>query len=322
MADKPFEFDLYRLIILDQEDVFDFIGQPATEDAHYLKILKLACSSQFDVTHQGPKNHWKWSLRDFHEMETDLVSNTAEAYSLRFARSLTEQSTPIVTDETIIDGRSHADPPAAVPIRIIFHMRRHLVAVEHNSSITSTHAWHDALHEILDRAAATTEFRSRLRLEAVPEANQVLQAFMSFERLTQLRVTLRLPNPEVSPYAESLYQQMREGGVMEYLNDLKSSRGISQAEGKLPHQVASLAQDGYKKGDVLLAGIKNGKRRRVRTGRHAARGQVDKVRDFVRGQASVARSKEAQSALGAVLEEIDRLHPEPKKRMTSNNEAQ
>lgn len=65
MADKPFEFDLYRLIILDQDDVFDFIGQPATEDAHYLKILQLACSPQFDVSHEGPKNHWKWCEATF-----------------------------------------------------------------------------------------------------------------------------------------------------------------------------------------------------------------------------------------------------------------
>ena len=104
---------------------------------------------------------------------------------------------------------------------------------------------------------------------------------------------------------------MQSGGVREYLNDLKNGSGLSQTEGQLPHAIASLAQDGYKKGEVVMNGVKDGKRRRVKTGRHAARGQVERVRDFIRGQTTIAKTQEARAALGAVLEEIDRVHPVP-----------
>lgn len=310
MADRPFEFDLFRLVIV-EPDVFDFYGETVAGDEGILKIIKEGCSARHDVSSYGVKNQWKWSLRDFEFTEPDIFGANGGIVTTRYARSLMEQTAPIVTDDTIVEGTSYAEPPAATPIRVVFYMKRHLVAVEHTSSLMSSKAWLDALHEIFDIASAELNVRSQLRLEPVPEANQVLEAFASFQRLTQLRVTLLLPNPEISRFAKGLYDQMKDGGVREYLNDLKSNAGLSQAAGQLPHAVASLAQDGYKKGEVVMTGVKDGKRRRVRTGRHAARGQVDRVRDFVRGQVTIAKTKEAQSALAAVLEEIDRMHPPP-----------
>lgn len=317
MAERPFEFDLFRLVIV-EPDVFDFIGNPVAGDEGILNIVREGCSARHDVSTIGAKNQWKWSLRDYDKSNPDIFESYGGIVTTRYARSLMEQTAAIVTDETIVEGLSHAEPPAATPIRIVFYMQRHLVAVEHNSSVMSTKAWLDALHQVFDSASAALEVRSLLRLEPVPEANQVLEAFFSFQRLTQLRVTLLLPNPEISRYAKGLYDQMKSGGVREYLNDLKSSVGLSQSEGQLPHAVASLAQDGYKKGEVVMSGTKDGKRRRVRTGRNAARGQVDRVRDFVRGQATIAKTREAQSALAAVLEEIDRMHPAPN---TGNDKA-
>lgn len=310
MADRPFEFDLFRLVII-EPDVFEFLGSPVEGDEGILKIIRESCSSRYDVQTSGAKNQWKWSLRDFDVSDSDFLGSHAGIATTRFARSLIEQSAAIVTDDTIIEGTSHAEPPAAVPIRLVFYMARHLVAVEHNSAVMNSKAWLDALHHVFDSASARLNVRSLLRLEPIPEANEVLEAFFSFQRLTQLRVTLLLPNPEISRFAKGLFDQMKSGGIREYLNDLKSS-ALSQSEGQLPHAVASLAQDGYKKGEVVMTGIKEGKRRRVRTGRNAARGQVERVRDFVRGQATIAKSKEAQSALVAVLEEIDRVHPSPR----------
>jgi len=307
--ERLFEFDLYRLIVLDTEDVFEFVGRRAESDPDYLAILANGCAAKFDFHYQGPKNQYLWSLRDFlqHELGGDIAPHRVA--SVRFARSTSEQQTQIVTDETIIEGTSHAVPPPATPIRLIFDMQRHLVAVERNGTLMATHGWLDSLHAILDVAAVDAGFRSQLRLEPVPEANQVLEAFRSFQRLTRLRATLRLPNPEVSRHAKALYDQMREGAVREYLNDLRGVSGLSQAEGNLPHAIASLAQEGYKKGDVLLAGIRNGRREQVRTGRHAARGQLDGIREFIRGAMTIARTKETQTALKSVLGEIDRIHP-------------
>lgn len=310
MSERPFEFDLFRLVVV-EPDIFEVLGSQVAEDKDILQIVSEGCAVRFDVLTTGAKNQWKWSFRDFEEIEAGIVNGESDIAIARFARSLTEQTAPIVTDDTIVEGTSHADPPVATPLRIIFYMERHLVAVEHNSMIMSTHAWLDALHLIFDHAAVSLNFRSLLRLEPVPEANEVLQTFFSFQRLTQLRVTLRLPNPEIARYAKGLYDQMQSGGVREYLNDLKNGSGLSQTVGQLPHAIASLAQDGYKKGEVVMNGVKDGKRRRVKTGRHAARGQVERVRDFIRGQTTIAKTQEARAALGAVLEEIDRVHPVP-----------
>lgn len=310
MSDKPFEFDLYRLIISDDEQSsFVFYGEQARDNSAYSLIVDHACSAEFDVEESGVKNQYKWSLRDFYSHDDDSVLKVAELISVRFARSLTEQEALIVTDETIISGHAHAEPAAALPIRIIFNMRRHLVAVEHNSLIMATQSWRDIFHLILDKAAANLNYRSRLRLEPVPEANQVLDAFHSFQRLTRLRVILRQPNPEISRFGKELYEKMVSGGIKEYLQDMHNPSGLSQENGKLPHAVASLAQDGYKKGDVTLSGIRDHKFKRVRTGHHAARTQVGNVREFVRGQASMAKTQETRNALRAVLEEIDKVHP-------------
>ncbi len=310
MADRPFEFDLFRLVIV-EPDVFDFIGEPVNGDDGILKMIREGCASKHDVSTSGAKNHWKWSLRDFDVSTSDIFGAYGGIVSTRYARSLIEQNTAIVTDDSIIEGTSHAEPAAALPIRIVFYMQRHLVAVEHNSTIMSSLAWVDALHQIFDKAAIALNIRTQIRLEPVPEANQVMEAFHSFERLTQIRVTLRLPNPEISRFSKGLYDQMKNGGIREYLNDIKNGSGLSQAEGRLPHAIASLAQDGYKKGEVVMSGLRQGRRTRIKTGRTAARGQVERVRDFVRGQVTVARTKEAQSALAAILEEIDRMHPAP-----------
>lgn len=309
MVERLFEFDLYRLIVLDQEDVFEFVGKKATNDTDYLSIIKNACSAQFDFTTEGQRNEYKWSLRDFLRHDDDPEWRNGVVASIRLARSMVEQTAQIVTDETIVEGKSHAVPPPAIPIRLVFYMERHLVAVERNSALMATQGWHDALHAMFDSAAAGAGYRSSLRLEPVPEANQVLEAFLSFQRLTRIRVTLRLPNPEITRSAKQLYEQMRNGGIREYLNDMSSPSGLSQQEGNLPHAVASLAQEGYKKGEVALTGIREGKRKRIRTGRHAARGQLEQVRDFVRGAMTIARTRETQSALSAVINEIDRIHP-------------
>jgi hypothetical protein len=297
--------------VLDQEDVFEFVGKKATNDADYLAIVKHACDAQFDLSTEGQRNEYKWSLRDFLRHDDYPEWHLGAVASIRLARSMIEQTAQIVTDETIVEGKSHALPAPAVPIRLLFYMERHLVAVERNSVLMATQGWHDALHAMFDAAAAAAAggYRSQLRLEPVPEANQVLEAFRSFHRLTRIRVTLRLPNPEITRSARQLYEQMLNGGIREYLNDMSSPSGLSQEEGNLPHAVASLAQEGYKKGEVALTGIRDGKRKRVRTGRHAARGQLEQVRDFVRGAMIIARTRETQSALTAVINEIDRIHP-------------
>ena len=70
-----------------------------------------------------------------------------------------------------------------------------------------------------------------------------------------------------------------------------------------------MAEEGYKGGEVLFEGVKEGKFTKVRSSEEAARGKIDELKDFVRGIAANARAKETRQVLSAITAEIDRLHP-------------
>jgi hypothetical protein len=104
---------------------------------------------------------------------------------------------------------------------------------------------------------------------------------------------------------------MEESAIREYTQDMRNPNGLSQREEGLPFASAAMAQDGYKDGEVLMTGIREGRRATVRTGRRAARGKVEGLKSFVRGMASIARTREARAAVTAIMEEIDRIAEPP-----------
>jgi len=198
-------------------------------------------------------------------------------------------------------------------MHLFFYMERHLVVVEYNSVVMSSEQWRTALHKILDEGARSLEFQSTIRLEPVPREAAILTAFRSFQTLTRLRVRLRIPNPELDRRTERLRKELVSGAIRDYTQDMRNSRGLSQSEEGLPFATAAMAQAGYKDGDVTMSGYRDGKRTTLRTGKRAARGRIEGLKDFVRGMAANARSKEAQAAIASILEEVDRMveTPEP-----------
>lgn len=70
-----------------------------------------------------------------------------------------------------------------------------------------------------------------------------------------------------------------------------------------------MAEEGYKEGAVIFEGIKDGRHVAEKSSEAAARGKLEMLKDFVRGAASNAKSKEAKIVLEAITVEIDRLHP-------------
>jgi hypothetical protein len=218
-----------------------------------------------------------------------------------------EQAGLTVTDQSVVDVVTSTNPPPALVSHLIFIMDRHLVAVEYGSVLMASDIWRIALHSILDRAAVALEYRSTLRLEPVPRDAEVIQAFHSFSRLTRLRVRLHLPNPELTRLTERLRAEMEQGAIREYLNDMSNPAGISQREGDLPLACAAMAQQGYKHGEVLFEGFRNGRHETVRTGRRAARGRTDILKDFLRGIYANAKTQEAKRVIETIREEVDRL---------------
>jgi hypothetical protein len=104
---------------------------------------------------------------------------------------------------------------------------------------------------------------------------------------------------------------MQNGGIVEYLQDMKNPKGLKKDVGKLPHASAEIAQAGYKKGEVKLEGVRDGKPTTVHIGKKAARGKIGQLRDFVRGVGANVRAKETQAVVGAILDEIDRVATPP-----------
>ena len=86
---------------------------------------------------------------------------------------------------------------------------------------------------------------------------------------------------------------------------------MSKAEDARPFASAVLAEQGYKKGEVQIEGIRNDSFEQATSGSTAVRGTVKGLRDFVRGMHANAKAKETQRALTAIAAEIDRIHPIP-----------
>ncbi len=309
MPDRPFYFEIYRLNIVDEEGMLPFLA-PIRNDSEILRVISTSTDSRFDRTTESRRGTFKWSLREFTTYEFEGNDRTPVA-GATFARSVITQTGQTVTDSSIEDALSQISPPYAETMHMFFNLMRHIVAVEYNSMVMATSQWRSSLHDILDAAAHSLEFQSSLRLEPVPREDEVLTAFRSFERLTRLRVRLRIPNPELDRRTERLRRDLQSGAIREYTQDMKNPRGLSKSEENLPFATAAMAQAGYKEGDVILTGYRGNKLQSIRTGGKAIRGRIDGLKDFVRGMAANAKAKETRAAIASILEEVDRLAEAP-----------
>lgn len=310
MPERPLQFDLYRLQIVDDPTMFPFMGRPIRTDDDIERVLERASSSDFDRTNTSGRTTYRWSLRES-VIYADGHDGAPRVAGLTLARSVVSQIGQTVTDSSIEDAVSQVTPPTAQTLHLFFNLNRHLVGAEYNSDVMSSELWRSSLHEIIDAAAHSVEFRSGLRIEPVPRDAEILTAFRSFSILTRFRVRLRIPNPELSRFTAKLRAEMEGSQIREYTQDMRNPNGLSQREEGLPFASAAMAQDGYKDGEVLMTGMREGKRTTVRTGRRAARGRVEGLKSFVRGMASIARTREARAAVTAIMEEIDRIAEPP-----------
>lgn len=304
---KGFSFNLYRINIVDYDSLFlDNSFQPIRSDDDLINLIKRACNPAFDIEQKTRKSIFAWSLREFKEYAP--TSGGRKLVSAILSRSIISKSSLIVTDDGIVSGTSASTPPPANTAIIFFDLERHLAAVEHNGELFQT-SWRDFFEKIISRSAIGAESSSSISLEPVPEKNGIIGTFRSFEILTRFKITLRIPNPELNRYTKSLYEDLRESDIREYTQDMKNPRGISKNEASRPFASAAIAEQGYKDGEAHFEGIRDGKFEKVSSGAEAAQGNINSIRDFVRGIQSTSKTKEAQRALSEIMKEIDRIHP-------------
>ncbi|MDT8999987.1 hypothetical protein RQP53_11995 [Paucibacter sp. APW11] len=306
---RRFSFDLFRLNIEDADDLFadsNLLRIRTNDDI--TEVLRTAADPEQDQIQKTRSAVFKWSIREYR----DLSSSYPERPLLHvvLARSVLERDGLIVTDDGMASGTSSLNPPLASTAVCLFDLSRHLVAVEHTGDLAPT-TWKDFFEKILTTSARRLDRWSSISLEPVPEQNGIVGLFLSFERITRMRVTLRIPNPELNRYTKQLYEDLSNSGIREMTQDMKNPNGLSKAEEARPFASAVLAEQGYKKGDVQFEGLRNGTFEQASSGATAARGSVRGLRDFVRGLHANAKAKEAQRILSAITAEIDRIHPIP-----------
>jgi hypothetical protein len=308
MAEKTLQFEIYRLNLVDEDTyAFEFMGREMRNDEEIRIVLERVTHPSFDLEVESGRATYRWAAREYIEFRSTDGDPSTMICLLSLGRSTLSQRGQTITDRSVEDALTTLSPPPAEVIHLLFYMKRHLVIVEYSSSIMQTNLWRDSLHSMLDRAAHAAEFRTDIRLEPVPRDEEIITAFKSFQRLVRLRVRLRIPNPEMDRRTEQLRQEMIRSSIREYTQDMKNPSGLSQEEGGLPHATVTMAQAGYKDGEVVMTGIRDGRRRTVRTGKRAARGRVEGLRDFVRGLAANVRTVEGRHIVSSILDEVDRI---------------
>jgi hypothetical protein len=304
---RKFNFDLFRLNVVDLEDLFLEERSPLLRgDADIAKAIEGACASEFDNEQETRNAKYKWSLRYFNDYSSTYQSR--RMISVVLARSILEKDGLIVTEDGISVGSSASYPPLASTMMLFFDMNRHLVAVEHSGELSQV-SWKDHLEKILDDVSLSQGKASTIRLEPVPEKHEIIGLFKSFDRITRIKATLRIPNPELTRYTKSLYDDLRASDVREYTQDMKNPNGLSKSEEARPFATAVLAQQGYKSGDVHMEGYRDDGFEKVVSGSAASRGSISSLKDFVRGLSANAKAKETQKVLSEIAKEIDRIHP-------------
>lgn len=237
------------------------------------------------------------------------ISNGRELIHFILARSVLEKDGMSVTDEGLTNSTSISSPPLASTAVCLIDLSRHLVAIEHTGDLSHT-AWMDFLHKIISDTAAALRWWSTIELVPIPAHNNIVELLVSFQRVTRMKVTLRIPNPELNRYTRMVYDDLERSGIREFTQDMKSPDGLARTENSRPLASAILAEQGYRKGDVTIEGVRNDQFEIAQSGEEATRGVVKGLRDFVRGLSSTVKSKEAKAAVAAIFAEIDRIHPQ------------
>lgn len=305
MSQRLFQFDLYRLNkIPGERTLFDLNPRDIDTDNDIENVLRHATDSQFFDIEETATHTARWDLRGW-EVLSEI---SPRIVLLTILRSLVTTEGLVVTKTGFETSVSEIVPPTAAEAIILFHLDRHLVLVEH-LTLTSRMRWRSALEEIISQAAVSLGYSGTIEFEPVAPEGQILETFHSFTKITKLKLTLRLPNPDLSRHAQHLFQLMKDGGVREFTQDMRNPHGISQDVGNLPHAAIDMAANGYKKGEIQMQGLQGKKYVKKVLGKKAARGNIEAVRAVLRSVGELARTKDAQKIVGIIQREIDRIAP-------------
>ena len=298
---KTSGFLLFRLNFVDRQNLFE---NPIRTDSDFQRVIETAASEDFDVVKQGPRSGFRWALR---EITTDFAGGEDEPYIFGFfSYEVTSRRGPIITPRGIAQGTSMVSPPSATLVRVVIHLKRHILAIEDIPSIIKPGGgWKTSLQTILDTAAWNLGFTSLIHLDPLIPTEIVETRIKQFDRITRLRVTLRIPNPDLGPSFRRLYEEMKEGGIRELTEDMRNERGLTLTSETLPQAALDMAMKGYRKGKIHVYGVRNGQRDEFTVADDVARIEVEELRDFIEGYAAGNRSTAVRRFAQSLIQRID-----------------
>lgn len=308
MANKHFNFDLYRLNIDSDEN--DETDLPVNTDAAIGMILEAMATPALDIAVTARKSTSTWGVRQF---ESFVLKDSARANVVQrilLVKALEEQDGNTLTDAGLSAARSAIQPPLATSINLYFWMQRHLVAVEHNGALLSGTAWRRAVRLISKSAAKKIGLNAFLVLEPVAEAGNLASLLASFSRVLRIKAKVRIPNPELTRYTKALFEQLKESRIQEYRQDMRNrQQGLNLEEGTLARATVGLAEEGYKDGDVTIVGLRKTQIETVVFGHTAARGSLRITKEEMRLMHPKVEPYQVETNIGSLLQEITRIKP-------------
>jgi hypothetical protein len=302
MTKDTFKFFLYRLNKEYRAELFTRRTTNETDDDWLDRYFtELACS-RFDLQKETRQAVYTWAIRQYQRLDADFSSFV-------LARSQQQRRSTIVTDDSLTTGDSVASPPPADTIIMLVFWPRHIVVVENRSGMTTGETWLRNFHAILDASKNQLEIPVAPRLEPIPLQGSLQHHLRTLDRVFRFRLRLKLPNPELSRWAERVYEEMLEGHLTEYLQEFVSPSGMNVSEGSKAHSSAALAEGGYKEGPVSIDGEKDGRPVSIEEGKSAISGKIDQIHSLIRGLETNATGTRLPRALDMIREEIHRLFP-------------
>ncbi len=281
-----------------------FTRQTTTEtDDEWLEqyFTELACS-RFDLQKETKRAVYTWAVRNYQRLDDQFAS-------LVLARSQHQQRSTIVTNDSLTEGDSVANPPPADTIVLLVYWPRHIVIVENRSGMTTGETWLGNFHALLDASKNILQIPVAPRLEPIASQGSIQHHLRSLDKVFRFRLRLKLPNPELSRWAELVYNEMIEGHLTEYLQEFISPTGVNVDEGSKAHSSAAMAESGYKEGAVSIDGEKDGCPVSITGGMSAISGKIDQLHSLIRGLEANATGTNLPRALDIIRQEVNRLFP-------------
>jgi hypothetical protein len=294
-------FRLYRLNFVDREQLFD---KPLVADSDVVAVVRAAADQRHDVNRRRTRHGYRWSIRD---IVSDTIEESNRPYIAGiFSHETTYRTGPIVRPEGVTYGTSEINPPMAAPVRFFIDLARHIIAFEDVASVMQQKTGWQAIFElILSHASHDLGFTSRVDLEPIAPRQVIEQRIGMFERITRIRLTLRIPNPDLGPTFKKLYDEMKESNIRELTEDMRGERGLEMGPNSIPRMAIDMALNGYRKGNVRVYGRRNGGRDEFTIADDVARLDLRDLRNYAEGMEFASGKAAEKRLLRSIIERID-----------------